>query len=130
MLKILIVSLILVNIYGEAINWSKTNLDKTIQSAKSKKQKIIMAYFWQKNCNACEYMTDRVFIDDNVSKFINENFIPYKTNKLTNDYFVFAFPAIYFIDENGDELAEPIMGARNLNDFKKIIKNIKDINLK
>ena len=127
MIKLIFIGILfLTNIYASNINWSKEDLNHTIKSIKNKKQKIIMAYFWQKDCNACEYMRDRVFENNEVSSFINKNFIPYKTNILTFEYPVFAFPAIYFIGEDGEELTEPIMGARNLDDFMSIIKDIKN----
>ncbi len=127
MLKSVLVSILFVStVFAGSINWSKDNLDDTISSTKNKKQKIIMAYFWQEGCNACEYMSDRVFAEDEVSAFINENFIPYKTDKLTFDYPVFAFPAIYFIGEDEQELGEPIMGARNADEFMFMIEEIKE----
>jgi thioredoxin-related protein len=112
--------------FSGTINWSKDNLKDTINNAKDKKQKLIMAYYWQKNCNACEYMSDRVFTKDEVSKFINKNFIPYKTDILTDEYPVYGFPAIYFIDKNGKQVSNPIVGAKNLNDFMLIIEDIND----
>jgi thioredoxin-related protein len=83
-----------------------------------------MAYFWKKGCNACEYMRDRVFNKEEVSSFINDNFIPYKTNIIPDDYSIFAYPTIYFIDHNGEILAEPVMGARNLDEFMFMIEDV------
>ncbi len=127
---ILLLCLSLTSLVSAELNWSKDNLDKTIKSISSKKQKAVMAYFWQEGCNACEYMSDRVFANDDVSAYINENFIPYKTDTLDIEYPVFAFPAIYFIGADGEELADPVMGARNLDEFLFILEDMKELSLK
>ena len=124
--SILIGILFVTNIFAADINWSKDNLDDTIENSSSKKQKVIMAYFWLEGCNACEYMSDRVFAQDEVSEFINENFIPFKTKEIPIDYPVFAYPTIYFLDENGEELGDPIMGAKNADEFMFAIEDIKE----
>ncbi|MBT3280204.1 MAG: DUF255 domain-containing protein [Campylobacteraceae bacterium] len=127
MFKLFLVSTLFISsIYAGSINWSKENLDDTIEKLSDKKQKIVMAYFWLEGCNACEYMSDRVFNDDEVSEYINKNFISFKTNKIPMDYPVFAYPTIYFIDEDGNELGDPIMGAKNLDEFMFTIEEIKE----
>ena len=127
MFKSILISIIFVSsIFASNIHWTKNNLDDSIDKLSSKKQKIIMAYFWLEGCNACEYMSDRVFAQEDVSEFINENFIAYKTNLIPMDYPVFAYPTIYFIDENGEELGDPIMGAKNADEFMFLIEDIKE----
>ena len=79
-------------------------------------------------CHYCEDMQEDVFEDEEMSKWLNERFIPVQINldneKLPLDVKVVFTPTFYFVNAK-KEIVKKVPGAWNITDFKDLTRKIK-----
>lgn len=125
-MKKIIFSLIFcfVSLFG--VDWQNYEEAKKVQQ---KSSKIIMIYVERTNCRYCINMHREVFDDKEMSEWIGERFIPVKLNldmdNIPLNINVSMTPSFYFVGKN-QKIIKMIPGSWNIDDFKSLIKNIKE----
>jgi len=93
-----------------------------------KNHKIIMIDVMRTECQYCIKMEREVFDDPEMSKWIQQRFIPVKLNLDFDDLplglHVYFTPTFFFVDEN-QKILKKIPGSWNIQDFKDLTENIK-----
>jgi len=76
-------------------------------------------------CGPCKYMSAKIFTDDKVGEYFNENFVNLKIDMekgegpaLSRKLGVRAYPTLYIIDKNGKIVAQNV-GALNKEKLMK-----------
>jgi len=112
------------------VNWAMS-YDLAKQLAK-KQNKLIIVDVSLTNCPPCKYLATKVYTNNEVTEFINKNFIPvfYLAYQDTlpvevQNYFTGSTPTIMFIKPNG-ELIYSFIGARPPKVFLEILKTVKE----
>lgn len=99
------------------------------QKKQQKSSKIVMIYIERTDCRYCINMHREVFDDKEMSEWIEERFIPVKLNldmdDIPLDISVLMTPSFYFVNKN-QKIVKMIPGSWNIDDFKSLIKNIKE----
>jgi len=119
-----------------AFEWSgKVNWAMSYDLAKKlakEQNKLIMVDVALTRCPPCKYLASKVYTDEEVAKYINENFIPVfyladqdRLPAEVQNYFTGSTPTIMFIKPNG-ELYYSFIGARPPKSFLKILKNVNE----
>ncbi|WP_456479940.1 thioredoxin family protein [Nautilia sp.] len=128
-LLVLLSSLFAVDWSGK-VNWAM-NYGIAQNIAKSS-NKLIMVDIALTTCPPCKYLAEKVYTDPQVSKYINENFVPvfYLADQDTlpptvQNYFTGSTPTILFLKPNG-ELVYSMIGARPPKAFLQIIENVNE----
>jgi uncharacterized protein YyaL (SSP411 family) len=110
------------------VNWAMS-YDVASNVAKSS-NKLIMVDIALTTCPPCMYLAEKVYTDPEVSKYINDNFVPvfYLADQdalptTIQNYFTGSTPTILFLKPNG-ELVYSMIGARPPKVFLQIIKNV------
>ncbi|MDT8339349.1 MAG: DUF255 domain-containing protein [Sulfurimonas sp.] len=113
-----------VSLFG--VDWQGYEEAKKTQQ---KSSKIIMIYIERTDCRYCVNMHRDVFDDKEMSQWIEERFIPVKLNLDMDDIplgiSVSMTPSFYFVGKN-QNIIKMIPGSWNIDDFKSLIKNIKE----
>jgi thioredoxin-related protein len=90
---------------------------------------VKMIYVERTNCRYCINMHRDVFDDKEMSQWIEERFIPVKLNldmdDLPLDISVSMTPSFYFVNKD-QKIIKMIPGSWSGDDFKSLIKNIKE----
>jgi len=127
MFFILVASLFAVDWSGK-VNWAMS-FDVASNVAKSS-NKLIMVDIALTTCPPCRYLAEKVYTDPEVSKYINDNFVPvfYLADQdalppTVQNYFTGSTPTILFLKPNG-ELVYSMIGARPPQTFLKILKQV------
>jgi len=95
-----------VSLLAQGINFETSNWDAAVAKAK-KENKIIFLDVYTTWCGPCKLMDKKTFIDANVGKYYNKNFINVKLDAekgegiaIANKYRVMAYPTNLYIDPN------------------------------
>jgi len=108
-----------------ALDWLEFEDAQDLQKENSK---IIMIDIVRSHCQYCIKMDKNVFQNKDMSKWIEDRFIPVKINLdediLPIDVEVRMTPTFYFIDKN-QKVLKKIPGSWNIQDFKDLTKKIK-----
>ena len=92
-----------------------------------KNNKIIMIDVVRTDCHYCEEMNENVFQDKEMSKWLQERFIPVQINlddkKLPLGIQVHFTPSFFFVNSK-QEIVKKIPGSWNIEDFKDLTKKI------
>ena len=93
---------------GDGINFTNSSFDGAISNAKSQ-GKLIFLDFTASWCAPCKKMDRVTFKNENLGKFMNQNFVSFKVDNdffwgmdIADRYNVKAFPTLLVIDVNGD----------------------------
>ena len=119
-----------------AIEWSgKVNWAmgyEVAQNIAASENKLIMVDIALTNCPPCKYMATKVYTDEEVSKYINKNFVPvfYLADQdtlptIVQNYFTGSTPTILFLNSRG-KLVSYIIGMRPPKVFLQTLQNIND----
>jgi len=107
------------------LDW--VDYDTALSSAK-KEGKIVMVMLSQEGCDACWYMDEVVFDDDNVVAELQMDFIPVhfdiKSDVLPKRFTYVGTPTFYFLDAEGKKI-ERLNGAANVKDFTDFMRDVK-----
>lgn len=130
--------------FGQEIKW--LNVEEAEAAIKANPKKQILLNLYTDWCGYCKRMNKETFVDADIVKYINDNYIPVKFNAETNakvsflginysyieparaNYLAFvmtggrlSYPATVVLDDKG--IAEKlIFGYRSVEDFKQDIK--------
>ncbi len=100
----------------------------TARSSAEKEGKIIMVMLSQEGCDACWYMEEVVFEDDNVAAEIAMDFIPVyfdiKADDIPEKFTYIGTPTFYFLTAEGKKI-ERLNGAVNVKDFTTLMRDVK-----
>lgn len=111
---------------SEMINY-QTNYEKALTNA-VQSNKILMMLVTTKSCPWCKKLENQVLKKENISKLINENFIPlYVDLDLINypkKFEIKVVPTIYFINAKDEMVIEKSMGYKNKKDFENILRGV------
>jgi len=95
----------------------------------NKENKILLVILSVDGCGACEYLKDRTLVDPTTLKLLNKDFVVVELNtendKIPKHLSFYATPTLFFLDKDG-ELIDTIIGALNVADFNRFIKNVKE----
>ena len=90
--------------------------------------KPIMLDIMRTNCHYCENMQKNVFDNKEMSKWLEERFIPVQINldfdEMPIDAEVYFTPTFYFLDIK-QKVIKKVPGSWNIQDFKDLTKGIK-----
>jgi len=134
MKKILLGILLSVSfVFASEIHWIKDFKVATEMSKKEHKPIIFIAT--KDGCKYCTMLKTTTLKDKDVVKKINEDFIPLKMNLYHNDalvpymiaVFTKGFPTIWFLNEEGKALFEPIGGFIEAKDMKNALKIVSEV---
>lgn len=108
---------------GSGIKFSKLTLEKAQkEAAKSKKLIFIDAYTdW---CGPCKQMAATTFMDEEVGKLFNKNFVNIKIEmekdadgpSIAKRYRVSAYPTLLILDADG-KLVKSVVGKKSKNEL-------------
>ncbi len=101
--------------------------DTALKSA-TKEGKIVMVMLSQEGCDACWYMDEVVFEDDDVISELQMDFIPVhfdvKRDTLPKPFSYIGTPTFYFLNAEGKKI-ERLNGAANVKDFTNVMRDVK-----
>jgi thioredoxin-related protein len=128
-MKIVTVLLLLtVLVNADYVHWLG-NYDKALEQAK-KKQKNLMVFLVKNNCNRCNNIIKKQFMNQKYIKNLNEKFVSVivtyegKTSYPIEMYYSNTFPTLFFVNTKTESfLTNPLYGDKI--DAKTIEKAIK-----
>ena len=117
--KIILFILLLVIPALAETDWTHSFEEAKKQAALENKGVVMM--FSKESCDACWYMENIVFEDENVKSLVMNNFVPVyldvESDILPEGFKFIGTPTFYFTRANGDKLGHRINGASNVKDF-------------
>jgi len=124
MKRILLISALFMSSLFADLTW--VDYDDALEKAE-KEKKIVMVMLSREGCSGCEYMKDIVFKNDDVTKVINEKFVPVHVD-IQQDFVPegLAFigtPTFYFLDKDEKKL-ERIDGGKNAKSFMQVLESL------
>jgi len=132
MKKLLVVLVLIGSLF--AFDWNgKVNWAMSYGVAKSvakTSNKLIMVDIGLTTCPPCRYLSEKVYTDPEVAKYINDHFVAvlYLADQdslppTVQNYFTGSTPTILFLKPNG-ELVYSMIGARPPKTFLSILKTV------
>lgn len=131
-------------VFGQQINWM--TLEQATKASKENPTKPILLSIYTNWCGYCKKLDKETFVDANVTKYVNEHYIPVKFNAETKDMVSFlginytyisgaranylayvltqgrlSYPATVVLDSKGNT-ERIILGYRSPSDFSQDIK--------
>ncbi len=116
---------------GSGIKFSKLTLEKAQkEAAKSKKLVFIDAYTdW---CGPCKQMAATTFMDEEVGKLFNKNFVNIKIEMekdadgpaIAKRYRVSAYPTLLIVDPSGGNLVKMVVGKKSKNELIALAESV------
>ena len=121
---VLLMALAVMNVFGAAaqnrsINFEQVKEWKKIVKKAKKEKKLIFVDCYTSWCGPCKMLASKVFTQDAVADFFNENFVNAKFDMekdadgvvLKNQFKVQAFPTLVFVDPVTQEVVHRMVGA-------------------
>lgn len=117
--------ILLTSLSLSALEWMSYEEALKVQSQNSK---IIMIDVVRSDCHYCTDMDKKVFENKEMSKWLEQRFIPVKVNldtdKMPLNIKTSFTPSFFFVDKNS-EILKQIPGSWSIEDFKSLTKEIK-----
>lgn len=106
---------------GEStVNWLYDWQEAFIKA--EKENKPLMINFYGDRCPGCTYLDSRTFSDEELSAFLNDSFVPLKSNvgksSLHENYHIQILPTVVFASPQGTEIAR-LVGYRGPDKFEQ-----------
>jgi len=102
----------------ETVKFTKSDKLMPILADAKAQNKLVFVDFYTTWCLPCKLMDEDVFTDEDLAKYMNENFINYKVDaegasgaNLALLYQVVAFPTLLFLDVEGNVLVRKVGAA-------------------
>ena len=114
-----------VNAQNRSINFEQTKEWKRIVKKAKKEKKLVFIDCYTSWCGPCKMLASKIFTQDAVADFFNENFVNTKYDMekdvdgvmLKDKFGVKAFPTLVFVDPETQEIAHCIVGARKAEEL-------------
>lgn len=123
---LLLISFFITTVFASGINFEK-DLNTAKQKALQENKKIMIMYSTP-TCPECNYMKKKVFKDENIISYLNNNYISVvmdiNEDKKILPFKFIGIPTFYFTDKNMNLLSKKIGGTREA-EFLSIIENVK-----
>ena len=120
-----ILVLLSVALFGEV---KFTDIFDAYDEAKAQ-NKLVLIMLAQEGCGGCEYMRNVVYNNEDVSRYISENyiavFIDIYAEPVPEELEHFATPTFYFLDAD-ENILERINGGENAKDFLKSLQSVNE----
>ncbi len=109
---------------GDGIKFQHLTLDQAIAKAKKEKKNVFIDIYatW---CGPCKYLTNNIFVDEELGDYMNKNFVCVKLDgektdggSLMSDFDLNSFPTMLFLSPE-KELKHKIVGAESAVEIKK-----------
>lgn len=113
------------------VKFAKGNLKEVTAQAKTENKRV-MIFASASWCGPCKQLIKEVFSLDDVSDYINTNYIVKKYDldiadpDNVNSYNIKSYPTIIFIDNDGKEMNRIVGAAKNGAEFLKEVKQLSD----
>ena len=127
MKQALLLCLLAISVFANSINFEK-DLDTAKQKAITENKKLMIMYS-SPTCPECNYMKKKVLKDDQITSYVNENFVSvimdiHEDEKILPYKFI-GIPTFYFANASNMELIGKKIGGTREADFLEIVKSIK-----
>ena len=121
---LLILALLFSATFASELSLAKNFKDAVIQAGKG--EKPIMFIVSRHTCKYCMILEKETLSDPTVVNRLNNGFVNYVAYTDDNDYFPDEYwrpgtPAIWFLDDSGRAMSEPIMGAIDAKNLLKVL---------
>ncbi len=126
MKKTILLTFLAFSLFAADFDWI-LSLQKAKEIAK-RRHKPIMVMIYQKGCHMCEYMDEVTFESEPVVEFVQMQFVPVKlqVNEAAKEGLkAYGTPTFYFLDEKGERVTRPLVGAAAPKLFLEKLKQIK-----
>ena len=124
MKKLLLLTLMALSVYASEVTWFTSYVDAS-QVAKEK-NKPMLVFMNKPGCGSCAYMKENVFTDATVIEYLNNNYISVSLDIHTNDapkeLQVKMTPVFHFLNADGSEAQEKLVGGKTAPFFLKLLK--------
>jgi len=115
-------------LFASPIHWAK-DYKSGIADATAKTKPVLFISS-RHTCKYCRILEQTALSDSKIVNELNRNFIPIIAYSDENDYMPKELwrpgtPAIWFLDEKGEPLFQPIMGAIDADNFYKALMLVK-----
>lgn len=127
MKKLILLCLFAISIFASSINFEK-DLNSAKQKAITENKKLMIMYS-SPTCPECNYMKKKVFKDEKIVSYVNENFVSvimdiHEDEKILPYKFI-GIPTFYFANASNMELVGKKIGGTREEQFLEIVKSIK-----
>lgn len=127
MKKLILLCLFTISVFASSINFEK-DLDSAKKKAITENKKLMIMYS-SPTCPECNYMKKKVFKDEQIISYVNENFVSvimdiHEDEKILPYKFI-GIPTFYFANASNMELVGKKIGGTREADFLEIVKSIK-----
>ena len=129
MRKIVLMAVMLSSmLFASPINWEKDYETGIAKAAKLNKPVLFISS--RHTCKYCVILDRTTLIDPKVVHELNRNFVSIISYSDENDYMPKELwrpgtPAIWFLDETGEPLFQPVMGAIDVKNFLMAVDIVK-----
>lgn len=126
MKKLILLCLFAISVFAGSINFEK-DLDSAKKKAITENKKLMIMYS-SPTCPECNYMKKKVLKDDQITSYVNENFVSvimdiHEDEKILPYKFI-GIPTFYFANASNMELIGKKIGGTREADFLEIVKSI------
>lgn len=108
------------------LDWA-SSYDAALEQAE-KEKKLLMVMLTKENCDACWYMENVVFENDDVVYEVETDFVPLQldihNNFIPDGMGYIGTPTFHFVRADGKKI-ERLDGAANAKDFTDFIRKVK-----
>ena len=108
------------------VNWASSY--EHAQITAQKENKLLMVMLSKENCDACWYMENIVFDNQDILKMIEKKFIALHVdvnkNKIPANMPYIGTPTFYFINSEGKEVGK-LEGAVTIKEFDTFVQSLK-----
>jgi thioredoxin-related protein len=126
MKKILFMLVMTLTLNAAQFNWIYTYKEASVVAKKENKPMVV--YMHRPGCESCDFLSEKVFTDENLSNYVNQHYIPVLLNVSKSDapkhLIVGASPVFHFVDYKGKKIEETLYGGKNAKSFLKILQDI------
>lgn len=126
MKKIVFILLMAFTLNAAQINWLYTYKEGSAVAAKENKPMLV--YMHRPGCESCDFLSEKVFTDENLSSYVNEHYVPVLLNVSKSDapkhLIVKMSPVFHFVNAKGEFIEETLYGGKNAKSFLKILQEI------
>ena len=124
--KIFFIVLMAFTLNAAQINWLYTYKEASAVAAKENKPMVV--YMHRPGCESCDFLSTKVFTDENLSSYVNEHYVPVLLNVSKSDapkhLIVKASPVFHFVNAKGEFIEETLYGGKNAKAFLKILQDV------